>query len=359
MSLRFKQWTAFLAVDQETVATLKEFSWVVLPNIEPIMDNVYAHIASSESASRLFKSPESMSHAREKQQSHWTDHVLIGNFDDKYLENVERIGRTHYRMGVDLMFYVGVYSVVMTELIRIVSEGLSGRSQEKEKYLSALNRAIFLDKGLATMVYYDALVGAVEEMSYELNYSLARAGEFRDNETGKHIARMSKMCSALAVAIGMDAKWVEMIQIASPLHDVGKIGVPDDVLLKPGRLSEKEMNVMRMHPTIGGNIIPEHSSEVIAMARRISLTHHEKWNGTGYPAGLREKEIPLEGRVAAICDVYDALVSARPYKQPWPKEKAVDYLREQSGLHFDPDLVSSFLSILPEIDAIQTEYAET
>ncbi len=358
MSMRFNQWTDFLAIDEDTVATLREFSGIVLDRIEEIMDAVYAHIASYESASRIFKSPESMRHARSKQKLHWTDHVLIGNFDENYLENVELIGRTHYRMGVDLMFYVGVYSIVMNQLIRIVSENLTGRSKEKERYLAALNRAIFLDKGLATMVYYDALVGAVEEMSYELNFSLARAGEFRDNETGKHIARMSKMCSALAKAIGMDEKWVEMIQIASPLHDVGKIGIPDDVLLKPGRLSDEEISVMRMHPMIGGTIIPEHSSEVIAMARRISLTHHEKWDGSGYPAGLRGVEIPLEGRIAAICDVYDALVSSRPYKQPWPKEKAVCYLEDNSGIHFDPALVEAFLAILQEIDAIQIEFAE-
>jgi putative two-component system response regulator len=358
MSMRFKQWTDFLAVDEGTVATLQEFSGIVFDRMEEIMDAVYAHIASHESASQIFKSEESMQHARNKQKRHWTDHVLIGNFDKKYLENVELIGRTHYRMGVDLMFYVGVYSIVMNQLIRIVSESLEGRPKEKERYLAALNRAIFLDKGLATMVYYDALVGAVEEMSYELNFSLARAGEFRDNETGKHIARMSRMCSALAKAIGMDKKWVEMIQIASPLHDVGKIGIPDDVLLKPGRLSEEELAVMRRHPAIGGNIIPEHSSEVIAMARRISLTHHEKWDGSGYPDGLMGGEIPLEGRIAAICDVYDALVSSRPYKQPWPKDAAVGFLKENSGTHFDPDLVDAFLVILPEIDTIQIEFAE-
>lgn len=358
MSLRFNEWMDFLVIDQEMVSTLREFSGTVLDRIEPVMDAVYAHIASHESASRLFKSPESMRHARSKQKRHWTDHVLVGNFDGDYLENVELIGRTHYRMGVDLMFYVGVYSVVMGELIRIVSENMAGRSHDKERYLSALNRAIFLDKGLATMVYYDSLLGAVEDMSYELNYSLARAGEFRDNETGKHIARMSRMCSALARSIGMDEKWVEMIQIASPLHDVGKIGIPDDVLLKPGRLSAEELEVMRMHPTIGGTIIPEHSSEVIAMARRISLTHHEKWDGSGYPTGLKGEEIPLEGRIAAICDVYDALVSARPYKQPWPKDRAAGYLKENGGIHFDPVLVEAFLNILPEIESIQEEFAE-
>ena len=115
---------------------------------------------------------------------------------------------------------------------------------------------------------------------------------------------------------------------------------------------------MRGHPAIGGDIIPNHSSDVIRMARRISLTHHERWDGAGYPAGLKGEEIPLEGRIAAICDVYDALVSSRPYKKAWTREEALTYLRENSGLHFDPALVTAFLAMTDEVDAIQREYAE-
>jgi putative two-component system response regulator len=123
-------------------------------------------------------------------------------------------------------------------------------------------------------------------------------------------------------------------------------------------LSEHELTIMRRHPQIGGTIIPENASDVIRMARRISLTHHERWDGSGYPAGLKGEEIPLEGRIAAICDVYDALLSSRPYKPAWPREKAVQYVWANSGKHFDPQLVEAFLSILPEIDAIQQQYAE-
>ena len=358
LASRFAQWTEFLVMDDETRSILESHLDIPVRHIDSIMDAIYAHISASPAASVLFRTPESLARAREAQKRHWLHHVFSGNFDAEYRKGIEAIGLTHYRLGVDLMLYVGVYSVVMGELIRITSTEFQGRHAACSRYLSALNRAIFLDSGMVTMIYYGAQVGEVEKIASELNHSLARAGEYRDNETGRHITRMGKMCRALAVASGHGGKWAEMIQIASPLHDVGKIGIPDSVLLKPGRLTEEEFAVMRRHPLIGGDIIPEDTADVIRMARRISLTHHEKWDGSGYPAGLREEEIPLEGRIAAICDVYDALISVRPYKPAWPREEALAFLERNRGQHFDPDLVGVFLSILPEIDAIQAEYAE-
>ena len=356
MLTRFGQWAGFLEIDDEVSATLKEFSGVVLPHMESIMDAVYSRITGSESAMKMFTHPQAMQRARERQKYHWVEYVFVGNFDNNYQVATREVGQTHYRLGVDLRLYSGAYSVVLNEVLRLTSGVLN--PADLTRYLSALNRAIFLDIGLATSVYYESLVGALEAMSNEVNFALARAGEFRDNETGKHISRMSKMCRALALAIGKDRKWADMLQIASPLHDVGKIGVPDQVLLKPGRLDADELEIMRTHPGIGGGIIPDNDSEVIRMARRISLTHHEKWDGSGYPAGLRGDEIPLEGRSAAICDVYDALVSTRPYKAAWLAEDALAYLRDNRGSHFEPQLVDAFLSILPAINEIQREFAD-
>lgn len=358
MRLRFEDWQQFLALDEATVATLQEFAPRMAPHIDTILDALYARIASSTVASATFKTPDSMLRARTRQREHWLNHVFQGNFDKRYLEATRMIGKAHHRLGVDLRLYVGAYAVVLNEVTRLITTTIQMNEAERARYLPAITNAVFLDMGLATSVYYDTVVNAIEEMAQELNLSLARAGEFRDNETGQHIMRMSRMCEALALAIGMDRDWASMLRVASPLHDVGKIGIPDSVLLKPGRLDAEEYRQMQEHPLIGGNIIPDHPAEVIRMARRISLTHHEKWDGTGYPAGLCGDEIPLEGRIAALCDVYDALVSKRPYKQPWPQDKVLAYLKENSGLHFDPKLVEAFLEILPEIDAIQAEFAE-
>jgi len=307
-------------------------------------------------AGNKFSDPHSLERARNAQKRHWLTYVLCGRFDSDYLAAARAIGQAHYRVGVDLMLYTGAYSLVLAELVALISSIHRDRPDEAPRALRAVNQAVFLDMGLAVSVYYDSFVGAMEDMSNELNFSLARAGEFRDNETGLHLMRMSRMCHALALAIGKDRRWAQMIQVASPLHDVGKIGIPDKILLKQGRLDSAEMEVMRRHPEFGGRIIPDNPAEVIRMAKRISLTHHERWDGGGYPAGLQGEEIPLEGRIAAICDVYDALLSERPYKQPWEPERVIAFLRDNSGTHFDPALISAFLANLPEMDAIRASY---
>ncbi|MBM3557403.1 MAG: HD domain-containing protein, partial [Alphaproteobacteria bacterium] len=183
-------------------------------------------------------------------------------------------------------------------------------------------------------------------------------GEYRDNETGAHVIRVAKSCGLLARALGQDVDWAEMLMNASPLHDVGKIGVPDAILLKPGKLEPAEFERMKKHVEIGADIVPEGKSALLDMGRRVVLTHHEKWNGTGYPAGLKGEGIPLEGRIAAICDVFDALTSARPYKPAWPVDEALDLLKAQAGQQFDPRVVEAFLTIVPEVVALRTQFSD-
>ncbi len=358
MRLRFEQWRDFLDMDADSISTLREFGGLIRPHMDQLMDGVYAYIHANAAASSTFSDPAAMQRARAHQLRHWQDHVFAGNFNQDYLEATLAIGRTHQQLGVDLRFYSGAYVVVLNQLVVLLGQLVPDDEARRNRYLTAVNRAVFLDMGLATYAYYDTLLNALEDMAQEVTLSLARAGEYRDNETGKHITRMSKMCEQMALALGKDATWAHALRMASPLHDVGKIGVPDRILLKPGRLDDSESQIMREHPRIGGTIIPEHPALVIRMARRIALTHHEKWDGSGYPAGLCGEEIPLEGRIAAICDVYDALVSTRPYKPAWTQQAALDYLQQQSGLHFDPHLVSTFLRIVPEVEVIQSRYAE-
>ncbi|MDH5654746.1 MAG: response regulator [Spirochaetia bacterium] len=187
---------------------------------------------------------------------------------------------------------------------------------------------------------------------------LGRAAEYRDNETGLHIIRMSKISALLGASAGLNEYECDLLLNASPMHDIGKIGIPDNVLLKPGKLTKEEFEVIQSHPQIGANILAEDESDLLKMAHDIALTHHEKWDGSGYPAGLKGEEIPLSGRIAALADVYDALTSRRPYKEPWPVEKAVEYIKENSGKHFDPSLVEKFLELLPEILKISSEFRE-
>jgi putative two-component system response regulator len=145
---------------------------------------------------------------------------------------------------------------------------------------------------------------------------------------------------------------------ASPMHDIGKIGIPDGILLKPGKLDPEEWEIMQTHAQIGANILAEDDSELLCMAREIALTHHEKWDGSGYPNGLKGEAIPLVGRITALADVFDALTSERPYKKAWNINDAVELIQSESGKHFDPSLVAHFLELLPEIVVIRDQYAE-
>lgn len=198
----------------------------------------------------------------------------------------------------------------------------------------------------------------INETRQEIIRQLGRAAEYRDNETGHHVMRISHYSRLLAQKFGLDTGTCELIFQASPMHDIGKIGIPDRILLKPGKLTESEWKVMKKHPVIGAEIIGHHPSKLLQYARVMALTHHEKWNGTGYPEQLAGEDIPLLGRIIAIADVYDALITERVYKAAWPVEKAVRYLKNQSGKHFDPQLIPCFLDILPQIRKIKNEYPE-
>lgn len=187
---------------------------------------------------------------------------------------------------------------------------------------------------------------------------LGRAAEFRDNETGFHILRMSHTSVLLARAIGWDDDRCELLLHASPMHDVGKIGIPDRVLLKPGKLDPDEWEIMKSHVAIGAHILEGDDSALLTLAREIILTHHEKWDGSGYPNGLKGEAIPLSGRIVALSDVFDALTSERPYKRAWTVEAALEHIHEQTGKHFDPVLVGHFMQLLPQVLAIRTRFAE-
>ncbi len=188
---------------------------------------------------------------------------------------------------------------------------------------------------------------------------LGRAAEFRDNETGNHIIRMSHFCRLIGAAAGLGEKSVEMLYNASPMHDVGKIGIPDHILLKQGKLDDEEWAIMRRHPEIGAEIIGQHSDELLQTAWMIALCHHEKWDGSGYPSGLKGEQIPLMARIAALADVFDALTTVRPYKRAWSVEEAVSFIESQAGSHFDPALIEPFKRVLPDMLRIREEFSDS
>jgi len=260
--------------------------------------------------------------------------------------------------GASIVTLSAVFQVYLAFILPMLSiSAIYALMQDGEFYKTT---ALFL-VGLSIFFYisgrnyYKNFVTSLEDKEMlistqnEIVRRLSKAGEYRDNETGMHIVRMSNMCALLAKECGFSQEYVANILNASKMHDVGKIGIPDKILLKAGSLTQEEKVIMQRHASIGKKILENSDSPLIKLSESIAYTHHEKYDGSGYPNGLKGGSIAIEGRITAICDVVDALVSERPYKKAWTHEEALEYLKKESGKHFDPELVKKFIAIYPQI----------
>jgi putative two-component system response regulator len=198
----------------------------------------------------------------------------------------------------------------------------------------------------------------LEDERIEVIQRLGRAAEYKDDETGRHITRVSHYARILAAGIGLDEECVEMLFYATPMHDIGKIGIPESILNKPGKLTPEEFEVIKTHPAIGSEILGDSKSELLTVARNVAFYHHEKWDGSGYPSGLKGEAIPLEARLMAVADVFDAVTSKRPYKEAWPIDKAVQMIKDNAGTHFDPQIVKAFIENFDDIARVQGAYSD-
>jgi putative two-component system response regulator len=196
------------------------------------------------------------------------------------------------------------------------------------------------------------------DREHEMITRLSRAAEFRDPETGAHIQRMSNYSQVIADQLGLPREEQELILRAAPMHDVGKIAIPDNILLKPGKLDETEFAIMKTHAEKGYEILRGSRSSLLDIAAMIARSHHEKFDGSGYPLGLAGEAIPLYGRIVAVADVFDALTTERPYKKPWAIEDAMDFLFANAGTHFDPLCVAAFIARIKDVLAIRASYQD-
>ncbi|MCF8113707.1 MAG: two-component system response regulator [Desulfotignum sp.] len=196
----------------------------------------------------------------------------------------------------------------------------------------------------------------IKSVSLEAIYRLTRAAEYKDEDTGSHIQRMSNYAAAIAGTMKLGKKVVESILYATPMHDIGKIGIPDRILLKPGKLDSDEWVIMKQHTTIGAGILEGSDTGIIRLGEIVAMTHHEKWDGTGYPKGLKGRQIPLAGRIVAIADVFDALTSKRPYKEAFSLEKSYGIIKQGKGNHFDPAVVDAFFASEANILKIKEKF---
>ena len=222
----------------------------------------------------------------------------------------------------------------------------------REASLRLADHAAWLTKEVALATH------EIRERERETVMALVKAAGYRDYETGAHIARVGHYAQLIAKGLQLPAQDQALLLDAAAMHDIGKVGIPDHILLKPGRLDEAEMAIMREHASLGYDLLKASSSRLLQAGATIALSHHEKFDGSGYPQGLLGDTIPLFGRIVAVADVFDALTSERPYKKPWSLDAAADYLRAQRGLHFDPQCVAVFLAAWPEVLAIYQRFAD-
>ncbi len=306
------------------------------------------------------------------------------------LELLDRIGRSERTKDVPVLMVSGSsdHQLKRRALDRGATD-LLNKPIDDEDFVARLRSAIRLksyrdrlnERRLLLEEKVRERADELAQSRLDIIWRLGKVAEQRDEETGNHVIRVGFTCRAIGQAMGMDQAAVDNLFAAAPLHDIGKIGIPDAVLQKPGPLGKKEWALMKRHCRIGARILSEESKIQVAFAEwrgplpgdndrsprnpfletaaTIALAHHERWDGNGYPQRLRGEAIPLEARIVAIADVFDALVSRRPYKKAIPEPKALEMIDDQVGRHFDPAVYASFMDVLPEIDSIRDRLADT
>ena len=229
--------------------------------------------------------------------------------------------------------------------------------KQKRKELQTANEQLvkFADDLNKTVMDLRASNRELQAAYLDTIHRLVLAAEYKDEDTGDHIVRMSRFSGVIAEKLGLPAGEVEDILYAAPMHDIGKIGIPDSILLKPGKLTDDEFQLMKTHTHIGAKILANAKAPILRLGQQIAISHHEKWNGRGYPQGHAGEKIPLVGRIVGLADVFDALTSKRPYKVPYPVEVAVNIIQNERGVHFDPDVADAFLENIDEFVKIKEE----
>lgn len=259
------------------------------------------------------------------------------------------------RLSFNVLDYIISPYLIPIELFRIENHILQHRSlqiiSEQNHYL--INK---ITEHAQKLVNAGFEAQHIEKLEKEILVLLSRLADYRDPETANHLQRMSHYAKLIAKKLGLSSEQQKLIQQAAPLHDIGKLTIPDEILFKPGKLDAVEMEEMKQHAQMGYDLLKDSTSPLILVAADIALSHHEKFDGSGYPKGLEGESIPLLSRIVAVADVFDALTSKRPYKAAWSLEDAADYLRSESGKHFDPCCVTAFLDAWPQVLAIYSLY---
>ncbi len=276
-----------------------------------------------------------------KKMTNFVFDVIVTDIDMPIMDGIELAKIIKSKYTSDVIVMTGqIQSYQYDEIISIGASDFVEKPFSPREIILRINR-VLQERNLKK---------ATEKAHLELKHSyidsihrLVMASEFKDEDTGDHIVRIGKYCTLLADKLGQSDEFIDTIHYSAPMHDIGKIGIPDKILLKPGKLTSEEFEIIKTHTQIGAKLLSESNSKILHMAYDIALNHHEKFNGTGYPRRLKGEDIPLVGRIVAIADTFDALTSKRPYKDPYPPEVTYDILKKERGEHFDPDVLDLFI----------------
>lgn len=331
--------------------------------------HVLTRIVASVSPALVIVTKDSATSALDWLESH-TPQLILSDYKMPGMDGLEFLRRTRQNKTLLYVPFVIITSLeqhaIRTQALQDGATDFLNKPIDPTECRARFNnllelqeqRLLLQDKAALLEEQVNAATREVRWREEEALRLLARAGEYRDEETGNHVIRMAQYSRLIAEELGLSAITCETIELAAPMHDIGKIGIPDGILRKNGPLTDAEYEIMKQHPSIGHKILSTGSSRIIELGAVIALGHHEKYNGSGYPNGLAGDDIPLPCRIVAVADVLDALCSKRVYKRAWDFEEAVDYLKKQKGEHFEAQCVDAFLQRIEDVLAIRARYQD-
>lgn len=351
------RWLKYLSItkgDKKNIQTMKED---FAAHIDEFIADFCEHLLRQKETSAILMETDVIKRLKPALKEYFIQ-LLKGTYGKNYFNERLKASYAHERMGVGPGWYIGAYSRCFRFMIDRVFEKYPHKPEEAKNAVTAFTKVFFLDMSIGMEAYVYKTHDRLKTAELETVYRLSRAAEYRDDVTGNHIMRIGHYSAVVARNIGMKGDEVEDIFAAAPMHDVGKIGVPDSILLKPGKLAPEEFEKIKTHTIIGGLILSTSESRLLQKAQEIALSHHERYDGTGYPHGLHSDEIPLSGKIIGMVDVFDALTSQRPYKPPFSNEEALNEIKKGTDRHFDPEVSDAFFRGIDEILEIQKRFQD-
>ncbi|MDP2683039.1 MAG: protoglobin domain-containing protein [Deltaproteobacteria bacterium] len=352
-----ERWLQYLSVTKKDSRAIMAMKDDFAQHIDEFIEGFCEHILKQKETSVFIMDTDVIKRLKPSVKGYFTE-LLKGNYGKDYFNDRLNIAYTHERIGVGPGWYIGAYTHFFQFAIDRIFLKYPDKPEKARHAINAFTKVFFLDMSIAMEAYAYKTHDRLKTAELETVYRLSRAAEYRDDQTGNHIMRLGHYSAVVARNVGMKSDEVEDIFAAAPMHDIGKIGVPDSILLKPDKLTTEEFEKIKTHSIIGGLILSTSESRLLQKAQEIALTHHERYDGTGYPHGLHSDEIPLSGKIIGVCDVFDALTTKRPYKPAFSNEEALSEIKKGEGSHFDPQVSDAFFKGVDEILTIQKRFQE-